>query len=114
MLKYSYKHKYICAIEKEIDGLYSKGTFTLLEHTTEKLLPLIYSHKEVYAATLVAQTFRAIMALTAAYDLETQQYDAVLAFLNAKLDKLIPCVYPPSFTKPGFYLLATHAIYGLP
>ncbi len=81
MLKHPYKHEYIRAIEKEIDGLYSKGTFTSLEHTTEKLLPLIWvwtnkydengyleqfkarlvargdlvhSYEEVYAATLAA------------------------------------------------------------
>src|SRR6266536_1992227 len=38
-----------------------------------------------YAATLAAQTFRAVMALVAGFDLETRQYDAVNAFANAQL-----------------------------
>ena len=38
---------------------------------------------DTYAATLAAQTFRAVMALVARFDLETRQYDVVNAFTNA-------------------------------
>jgi len=38
---------------------------------------------DTYTATLAAQTFRAVMALVAAFDLETRQYNTVNAFANA-------------------------------
>ena len=76
-----------------------RGTFKYKEHTDEKLVPLmwVYANKfdengffinfkarlvvrgdlykteeETYAITLAAQTFRAIAALIAAFDLETR------------------------------------------
>jgi hypothetical protein len=44
--------------------------------------------------------------------LETRQYDAVIAFINAKFKKPILVQCPAGFTKPGFYLLALRALYG--
>ena len=73
---------------------------------------LYQTEEETYAATLAAQTFKAIAALIAAFDLETRQYDAVIAFVNAKFKKPILVQCPASFTKPGFYLLALRALYG--
>jgi hypothetical protein len=49
------------------------------------------TEEDTYAATLAAQTFRAIMAITAAFDLEIRQYDAINAFANAQLRTPIPC-----------------------
>jgi hypothetical protein len=46
---------------------------------------LQYTVEDTYAATLAAQTFRAVMAIVAAFDLETQQYDAINAFANVVL-----------------------------
>jgi len=43
--------------------------------------------------------------------LETRQYDAIIAFVNAKFKKPILVQCPASFTKPGFYLLALRALY---
>ena len=40
------------------------------------------STKDTYAATLAARTFRTLMAITAAYDLETYHLDAVNVFVN--------------------------------
>src|SRR4051794_24360354 len=40
-------------------------------------------NQATYAATLAARTFRALMAVTAAFDLETRHLDAVNAFLNS-------------------------------
>ena len=49
------------------------------------------TEEDTYAATLAAQVFRAIMAITAAFDLETRQYDTVNAFVNANLPTPILC-----------------------
>ena len=40
---------------------------------------------------LVAQIFRAFIAIAAVFNLEIQQYNAVNVFINAKLNKLIYC-----------------------
>jgi hypothetical protein len=41
----------------------------------------------VTAATLAAKIFRFMMAVTAAFDLETEQFDAINAFLNSEIDR---------------------------
>ena len=45
------------------------------------------SYADNYAATLTIRVFRALMALTAAFDLEMVQLDAVNAFLNSDIDE---------------------------
>jgi hypothetical protein len=45
---------------------------------------LYKSEDETYAATLVAQTYRAIAALIVAFDPETRYYNAIMAFIDAK------------------------------
>jgi hypothetical protein len=52
---------------------------------------LQYTVEDTYVATLIAQTFRTIMAIVAAFDLETRQYDAINAFANALLTTPIAC-----------------------
>jgi hypothetical protein len=52
---------------------------------------LQYTVEDTYVATLAAQTFRAIMAIVAAFGLDTQQYDTVNAFANAVLINPIAC-----------------------
>ncbi|KAM4061412.1 reverse transcriptase (RNA-dependent DNA polymerase) [Hirsutella rhossiliensis] len=42
--------------------------------------------KDTYAATLAGRSFRILMAITAKFDLETRQLDAVNAFTNALLE----------------------------
>ena len=51
----------------------------------------------MYAATLTARSFRFLMALTAKFDLETQQLDAVNAFTNSTLDEEIYVDWPPGY-----------------
>ena len=41
------------------------------------------------ATTLASMAFRALMAITAKFDLETVQMDAVNAFMNCKLDEVV-------------------------
>ena len=59
------------------------------------------STQDVYAATLAFKVFRSLMALTAAFGLETRQLDAVNAFLNAKNDDPVYCFLPDGYRKPG-------------
>jgi len=71
------------------------------------------TYKDTYAATLAARTFRALMAVTAAFDLEAWQFDAVNAFTNSDIDETIYCEYPEGFEQPGNCLLLLRALYGL-
>ena len=101
MLKHLYLTEYKQAMLKEFNSLIDYRTFEYQEFTdtTKKLVPLmwVYANKfdengfltnfkarlvargdlykteeETYATTLAAQTFRAIAALIAAFDLETR------------------------------------------
>jgi len=54
-------------------------------------------HRDNYAATLATHTFRALMAITATFDLEAYQLDAVSAFTNSKLDEIVYCEFPEGF-----------------
>jgi hypothetical protein len=70
-------------------------------------------HRDNYAATLAAWTFRALMGITAAFDLEAYQLDAVSAFTNSKLDEIIYCEFPEGFARIGYCLLLLCGLYGL-
>src|SRR5437762_14067053 len=53
------------------------------------------------------------MAITAAFDLETWQFDAINAFTNSELDDLVYCKCPDGFKEAGKCLLLIRALYGL-
>jgi reverse transcriptase-like protein len=53
------------------------------------------------------------MAVTAAFDLETWQTDAVNAFTNSDLDETVYCDCPEGFKLPGSCLQLFRALYGL-
>jgi hypothetical protein len=74
---------------------------------------LQHTDDDTYVATLAVQTFRAIMAIVAVFDLETWQYDAINAFVNASLTPPICCKAPPGFDKTGQVLMVHRALYGL-
>ena len=74
---------------------------------------LQYTAEDTYAATLAAQTFRAVMAIVAAFDLETRQYDAVNAFANATLPTPIACQCAEGYERTDSVLWVQRAIYGL-
>jgi transposase InsO family protein len=65
------------------------------------------------ATTLASTTFRTLMAITAKFDLETQQMDAVNAFVNCDLDETVFMKFPPGFEKPNKVLRLRKALYGL-
>jgi hypothetical protein len=74
---------------------------------------LQYTAEDTYAATLAAQTLRAIMAVIAAKGLETRQYDAVNAFANSPLPTPILCYCAEGYGRFGYLLRVLKAIYGL-
>lgn len=71
------------------------------------------SFKDTYAATLAFSVFRAIMAITAAYDLVLIQLHADNAFLNSDIDEEIYVRFPEGFEIPGMVLRLRKALYGL-
>jgi Reverse transcriptase (RNA-dependent DNA polymerase) len=71
------------------------------------------TEQETYAATLAARTFRALMAIAAAFDLEMAQFDAVNAFVNSDIDEEILCFPPEGFERPGWVWHLRRALYGL-
>jgi hypothetical protein len=72
-----------------------------------------YSHKETYAATLAGRSFRVLMAITAKFDLENRQLDAINAFTNSYLDEDIHIKFPDGYERHGWILKLIKALYGL-
>ena len=65
------------------------------------------------ATTLASASFRTLMAITAKFDLETIQMDAVNAFVHCDLDEVVYMKMPPGYTKKGKVLRLRKALYGL-
>jgi transposase InsO family protein len=67
------------------------------------------------ATTLASMAFRALMAITAKFDLETIQMDAVNAFVHCDLDEVVYMKMPPGFNqgKRDKVLRLRKALYGL-
>lgn len=57
----------------------------------------VISIDETYSATLRARSFQTIMALTAAFNLETWQADAVNTFVNSDLDEVVYIEVPDGY-----------------
>jgi hypothetical protein len=53
------------------------------------------------------------VAVAATHDLEAYQLDAILAFVNSKLDETVYCKCPDGFEQPGSCWLLRRALYGL-
>jgi Reverse transcriptase (RNA-dependent DNA polymerase) len=130
-------------MEKEYNDLKRRGTFKIIpkEETSNKqilLLKWVFKYKfdsdgylqklkaqlcvrgdlqitkeEIYAATLAARIFRALIAIAAAFDLEIQQYNAVNTFTNAKLSKPVYCYCLKGFGQDGYILELLMALYRL-
>jgi hypothetical protein len=69
--------------------------------------------KDTYAATLAGRSFRVLMAITAKFDLDTRQLDAVNAFTNSILDEDVYVHFPGGFHRRGWVLKLLRALYGL-
>ena len=59
------------------------------------------------------KTFRILMALVAAFDLECWQMDAIAAFTNAEIDHTVYVACAEGFEETGMVLLLQRALYGL-
>jgi Reverse transcriptase (RNA-dependent DNA polymerase) len=130
------------AARAEIQGLEKRGTYKYVQKgpTTAKALPLLWvftykfdsdgyllkfkarlcvrgdlqvTEQDTYAATLAARTFRALLAIAAAFDLEIRQYDVINAFTNSELNEEIYCQAPEGFDREGHCWLLLRALYGL-
>ena len=69
---------------------------------------------DIRTTTLAARTFRCLLAIVAAFDLETWQMDAVNAYLNSWLNHPIYCHFPPGMGRNANKLKIVKALYGLP
>ncbi|KAJ6439138.1 peramine synthetase [Purpureocillium lavendulum] len=69
--------------------------------------------KDTYAATLAGRSFRILMAITAKFDLETRQLDAINAFTNSVLDEDVYVQFPDGYRRRGWVLKLLRALYGL-
>ena len=76
--------------------------------------------EDTTAATLAIKVFRALMAITAVFDLEAKQYDAINAFINAEINETIHVSYPDGYKNPAGSswstpkcLLLLRGLYGL-
>ena len=70
-------------------------------------------YNNTYVAMLTLRTFRSLMAIAAAHDLETMQFNAVNAFTNSDLDKTVYIKFPDRFGITSIYLLLLKALYNL-
>ena len=68
---------------------------------------------DTYAATLAGRSFKALLAIATRFDLELIQYDAVNAFVHAKLDEVVYMRMPPGYGEKGKILTLHKALYGL-
>src|SRR5436853_1468638 len=143
MQKHPYAKEFKKVADKEFNALLNKGTFEYIDKSKvdkQEPLPLMwvftykfdqdgylikykarlvargdlqYTIEDTYAATLIAQIFRAIIAIIVAFDLETRQYNVVNAFANALLPNPIACECTKGYNKPRFILRILRALYRL-
>ena len=71
------------------------------------------TEQDTYAVTLKIKILRFLLALTAAYDLDTWHADVTNAFLNSILNEIVYCKFPDGFAQPGKCLKLLRALYGL-
>ena len=69
--------------------------------------------QDTFAATLAIRILRVLMAIVAAFDLETRQWDAVNAFANSDIDEPTYIKSPEGWKGDKVLLLLLRALYGL-
>jgi Reverse transcriptase (RNA-dependent DNA polymerase) len=141
MIRHQFSTEFKEAANKEIEALEKQKTFEVISKNTETSpIPLIWvfkykfnsdgyldkfkarlcvrgdlqsTNQDTYAATLAARTFRALISISAAFNLEMKQYDAVNAFVNSELKEEVYTHCPEGFTKIGHCWRLKKALYGL-
>jgi Reverse transcriptase (RNA-dependent DNA polymerase) len=126
-MKHPHKDGFLKAAYKEFNKPNGKGTFKPVSRpaNTEEILAKYKARimvrgdlqhsglHDTYATTLALRTFRALMAIIAAFNLDAEQWDAVNAFINSYLDETVYVEYLEGFGKEGKVLLLLRALYGL-
>ena len=144
MLDHSYKNDFLTAVKKKYMNLEHQNTFCHVNHFTvsSKTLSLkwvfIYKFDEnsyltkfktricvcedlqnsaeldIYTAILTARALHVLMTITAAFDLEAVQWDAVNIFTNSILEEdPVYTDYLKEFEKESKIWLLLHALYEL-
>jgi len=144
MLDHSYKDEFLTAVKKKYMNLEHWDTFCHVSHFTASsktlLLKWVFIYKfdkndylikfkaricvhkdlqnsaelDIYAAMLAARALHVLMTITAAFDLEAVQWNAVNIFTNSILEKdsiYIDC--SKEFEKESKIWLLLHALYRL-
>ena len=70
-------------------------------------------YTNTYVATLASRIFWALMAIATYFNLEMAQFDAINAFTNSIIDKLVYIEFLEGFSKTDYYLKLLRALYGL-
>ncbi len=142
MTKHKFAAEFAMAADKEIQELARRDIYKWVkkEAVTAMLLPLLWVFKykfdtdgylmkfkarlyvqgdlqsteqNMYAATLAICMFKALMAIAATFDLKIHQYDAINAFINAKLDKQIYYTPPEGYKRLNQSWQLLWALYSL-
>jgi hypothetical protein len=71
------------------------------------------THQNIYAITLIAKTFRALMIIATTFDLDIWQYDAINAFINNSIDEKIYSEYFDDFFKLDYCWKLLKTLYDL-
>ena len=142
MLKHSYRSQWLDAVKLEYDTLLDLNTFRQVPIPKDnQVVPITWKFvykfdtdgylvkfkarlcvrgdlqkltlDDTYAATLAAKAFRALMAITATFELTAMQWDVTNAFCQAELDEVVYIECPPGHGRPGFCLRLLKPLYGL-
>jgi hypothetical protein len=114
MLRYRFSQKFQMIVQKEFFELKKRDTFSWIEKANQSRIFLIWVFKykfdindylkkfktrlcvrddlqsidqNTYAITLIVKTFRALIIISTAFNLEIWQYDAINAFINSEIDE---------------------------
>jgi hypothetical protein len=104
--------KWVFTYKEDADGYITKFKARLCVRGD---LQLGVHKRDVYAITATFRTFRLLMALVAAFDLEVIHLDAVNAFVNADVDEEVYITMPEGYKegKKDVVLKLQKALYGL-
>ena len=70
-------------------------------------------HRDIYAVTLAVRLFRALMAIVTIFNLDCWQGNAINAFTNSKINKVVYIKCLDRFGVKGKYILLLQVLYGL-
>ena len=104
--------KWVFTYKEDADGYITKFKARLCVRGD---LQLGVHKRDIYAITATFRTFRLLMALVAAFDLEVIHLDAVNAFVNTNIDEEVHITMPEGYKegRKDMVLKLRKALYGL-